>query len=421
VNEPGGLKRALVSLQYRDYRLLFAAQVVAGIGGQLLNVSNLWQIYALTGSAVHLGLTGLARAIPVVLFSLLGGVVADRFDRRKIIVITQSANGLVALCLASLTISGLIQVWHIYAAVFINSTVMASSGSARRAVIATVVPREHLMNAMALNSLVHQADKIIAPAIAGILIAAVGTSLTYGLNGFTHMVTAVSLLFVSANLAPVSRPPANPIQDIGEGLGFVRRRSIILVMLLMDSAAVLFGNYIVLLPIIADRYGVGPAGYGLLASAPAVGSLVAASVVLSLGDFRYKGYLMVGALLFYAVCLAVLGIAPWFPLALGAAAGLGLADSLQGITRTTSIQMLTPDELRGRVSSFQTLLISGVPSLGQLVVGSLASLGGVPFALLLGAIVCATANTGIFVSRKDLRAPNLGVEPVPGHTLTRAH
>lgn len=422
-----GFGRALVSLQHRDFRLLFLSHIVAGIGGQLLNVSNFWQVYALTGSALHLGLTGVARAIPILFFSLVGGVVADRFDRRKIIVVTQVASGAASLMLAVLTGTGAVEVWHIYVVVFVHSTVMSAAGPARRAVMVTVVPREHLMNAMALQAWVGKADHILAPSLAGILIGIAGTALTYGLNGITHLITAATLVFVSASLVPV-RPAGRAargeprfsgtpgrlalamdegVEDLREGLAFVRTRSIILVVMVMDFAAMIVGNYIVLLPILADTFGVGPVGFGLLNSAPAVGSLFAATVLLSLGDFRYKGWLIAVSLLGYGTCLAVLGLAPWFWLALVAVAGLGLTDALQQITRNAVIQLLTPDELRGRVTAFQHMLIAGGPSGGQAVLGGLASAVGVPIALLIGAAVCVGVNLGLLVKRTDLRSADL--------------
>lgn len=423
-----GFGRALVALQHRDFRLLFFSHVVAGVGGQLLTVSNYWQVFALTGSALALGLTGIARAVPIILFSLIGGIVADRVDRRKIIIVTQACNGTLAVVLALLTLAGVIQVWHIWAVIFLNATVTAAAGSTRYAVIASVVPREHLMNAMALNSWVQQVDKIFAPSLAGILIALVGPALTYGLNGVSHLVMTVAVLFVRTSLVPAritndelrmtnegsrSRQrfglAADGIADIREGLAFVRQHSIILVILLMDAAALGGGSYIVLFPIVAGHFDVGPAGFGLLSSAPALGSLLAASILLSLGDFRYKGFMIAGGLFGYAFSLALLGLAPWFPIALLAAAGLGLSDALQGVTRNTLIQLLTPDELRGRVGAFRHIMISGTSSTGQGILGTLANAFGAMAALVLAGALCAAVNLGMLLGRRDLRAGDLGV------------
>jgi len=378
------------------------------MGGQLQQVSNMWQIYALTGSALHLGLTGLARAIPIILFSLAGGVIADRVDRRKIIIFTQAANGALAIVLAVLSAAGLVEVWHIYAVVFLNATLMSVSAPARRALIANLVPRQHLVNAMALNTSLHQIDRIIAPAIAGILIALFGLAVTYGANGAAHFITAASLGLIALGPMP-ARPRGSPLRNLLEGLSFIRARSIILVLLATDAAAMLFGSYQVLLPIVADSTGAGAAGFGLLSSAPAVGGLIGALIVMYLGDFPYKGRLIVGAILAYCCCLAALALSPWFGLAFVVAVGLGLTDSMQAAPRNAIIQLMCPDELRGRVSSFQHMLVTGMPALGQGLMGGAAGVVGGPIALVAGAIMCAAINIAILVRRRDLRARELGV------------
>lgn len=417
-----GVRAALVSLRYRDYRLLFGSSVVTQLGAELLQVANAWQIWSLTGSALHLGLTGIARGIPVILFSVIGGVIADRFDRKRILIGTQLITGGLAVLLTVLTVSELIEVWHIYAAVFFQNTVMTASNPARRAVLAAVVPREHLMNAMVLNSLVMQADRIGAPALAGFLIALAGTPLTYALNGLTHAVNAATLLFISTNLRPERAPRQerapgrNPfaqaidegVQDMKEGLRFVRDHSVIWVILAMDAAIMLVGNHQVLLPVLAAQYDVGPIGFGLLGAAAAVGSIGAASALLVLGNFRHKGYLIVGGCLAYSVFLVLLGVAPVFVAALLAVAGLGLTNSMQAQTRNVLIQLLTPDALRGRVTSFQSILQQGSPSLGQGILGGAAAVIGAGPALIAGGIICGAVNLGIVLRRRDLLAEDLG-------------
>lgn len=418
-DERPGLRRAFVALQHREFRLLFLSSVTSGVGGQLQTVANLWQIYALTGSALHLGLTGLARAVPLILFSLAGGVIADRVDRQKIIIVAQVANGALALILALLSATGLVEVWHIYAVTFLNATLMAVSSPARRAVLANTVPRHHLMNAMALNSIVHQTDRIVAPALAGILIALFDLAPTYAINGVAHFITAVALGFISLGPLP-ARAQGSPFRDLLEGLAFVRMRSIILVLLATDAAAMLFGGYQVLLPIIADQFEMGAAGFGVLSSAPAVGALVGTMLILSLGDFPYKGRLIVGAILAYCGCLLALALSPWFALTWLVAAGLGLTDAMQASPRNAAIQLMSPNELRGRVSSFQGMLVNGVPALGQGLMGGAASLIGGPVALVVGAAFCASIIVGLLAGRPDLRAADLGATreqaPLTGRT-----
>ncbi|MBM2811758.1 MAG: hypothetical protein HW416_2517, partial [Chloroflexi bacterium] len=259
MSEPRGLGRAFVALQHRSFRLLFLSSVTSGVGNHLQTICSLWQIYALTGSAIHLGLNGLVRAVAIVLFSLVGGVIADRVGRKKVIIFTQVANGFFTLVLALLTATGLVDVWHIYVVAFLNATLMSVAGPARRAVIVSLVPRHHVVNAMALNSSVMKIDRIVAPSLAGVLIAVVGLPLTYLIDTVAYFVTAAALGFVDLGPLP-ARSQASPLKDVLEGLAFVRARSVILVLLATDAAAMLFGSYEVLLPILADNFDMGPTG-----------------------------------------------------------------------------------------------------------------------------------------------------------------
>jgi MFS family permease len=407
INEPTGLRRVFVAFRYRDYRLLVVSQLFSALGSEFLNTSNAWQIYALTGSAVQLGLTGIARAVPVIAFSLVGGVIADRVDRRKVIIFSQIGSSFTALVLAFLSLTGLVQPWHIFLVIFVNNTMSSAAMPARRAVLATVVPREHLMNAMATNSLLNQPNRIGAPALAGVLIAVFGTPVTYALNGLFLLINAATLWQVKTSLKP-EKSGDSPVRDLIEGLSFVRRNSIILVILVMDAAANVVGNFTVLFPILADQFGVGAIGFGLLGSAQAVGKLSAAIGLMTLGNVKRKGVLIGLSLLAFAGLLIVLGVSPWFWLTILAVAALGFSDGLQAQTRNVLIQLLTPNALRGRVSSFGSVMQNGSPALGQGVVGAMTAVLGAPLALVSAGILCGAINLAIFFGRRDLWAPDLG-------------
>lgn len=409
-DERPGLRRAIAALEHRDFRLLWVASLVAAIGGQIQGTANLWQIFLLTGSPLHLGLTGLARAVPIIAFSLAGGVIADRFERRKIIMSAQALNGLLAIGLGLLSATGQIEVWHIYLVTFLGATLMALSAPARTAIIASLVPRHHLMNAMALNNITWQATRIGAPALAGTMIVAIGLPYTYGVNGLAHLITFAALGLIYLGPIP-TRPRGSPLQNLAEGLAFVRRRSIILALLATDAAATFFGSVQALLPIFADRLEAGATGFGLLSSAEGVGAVLGATVVMSLGDVRYKGFLIVGSILAYCACLVGLALSPWFLVALFFAGGIGLTDSMQATPRNAVIQLITPDALRGRVSAFQHMLTVGMPHLGQGFMGGAAFLLTAPVALISGAAICALVNVGILAGRSDLRARDLGSVP----------
>jgi MFS family permease len=410
--EPPRLRRAIVALEYRDFRLLFFASVVTAFSGTLQQTATAWQLWQLTGSPVHLGLQGLARAIPTLALSLAGGVIADRFDRRLIIRLPQAVNAAMALTLALLSATESIEPWHIYAVTLMGSSMMAISAPARRAIVANLVPRRHLMNAMALNMTEYQFARIIGPAVAGVLIALAGYPLTYGLNAVGQVFTFVVLGLIYLGPVP-QRPQGNPLQNLVEGLSFIRVHSIILVLLATDAAAMLFGSFQVLLPVVADERGAGAPGFGVLSAADALGAVLGAVVVMWLGDMRYKGFLIVGSILAYCVALVGFALSPWFWVAAVTAGALGLTDAMQATPRNAVIQLVTPDQLRGRVSSFQHMLVMGTPSLGQGFMGGAASLIGPPLALILGAAACAAVNVGILARRSDLRARDLGAVSAP--------
>jgi len=401
----------LAALQYPNYRLFYAAYLVGTLGTLLLFAATLWQVYELTGSALLLGLTGLARALPILVLSLAGGVIADRVDRVKFIALTQGASGALPFVLAGLTATGLIDVWHIYVVTFLSSTVSALSMPARTALVPGLVPRRHMLNAIALASSIFQVANILGPAMAGVGIAAFGLTATYLANGIAHIVSLGALALIKVAPGEIASVDASPYRSVLEGLAFVRARSIILVMLLMDTAATLLGSYRTLIPIIAVSLGSGADGMGWLLAAPGVGSLLGTGAILALGNVRYKGWYLIGGILAYCAALVFLAVSPWLALATLASGLLGFFDSVQMIPRNTAIQAITPDALRGRVSSFQLVFSGGSPALGQATSGVVAAVLGAPLTLILGALACTAVITGFTVARPDLRDRDLGDEP----------
>jgi len=400
------IKRSVAAFRHRDFRLFYASLVAAAVGAQIQTTANLWLIYQLTGSPLHLGLTGLARGIPILVFSLAGGVIADRMDRRRLLMITQAIAGLLSLALALLTATGRIQVWHIYVITLLGSSMNALHGPARNAMIPSLVPKEELLNALSLNSTVWQMSTLIGPALAGACIALFGLPPTYGMDGTAHLVTLTALSTI--RVRPMLSPRTQSIlKSLVEGIRFVGSQSIIVVLLTMDCAATFLGSYRALLPVLADHLGAGAHGLGLLFSAPAAGSLLGSAVLMSLGNVRYKGLFVVGGVVGYCLCLLMLAMSGWFPLSLLAASGLGFFDSVQAIPRNAVIQLMTPDGLRGRVSSFQRMMTNGIPALGQAQSGAVAALLGAPLALAAGALTCTAIILGLLAARRDLRAADL--------------
>jgi MFS family permease len=270
-----------------------------------------------------------------------------------------------------------------------------------------------MLNAIALTSTIFQVANIVGPAIAGVSIAAFGLTVTYFANGVAHLVSVGALSAIKAKAQEIVSTRESPLQSMVEGLRFVRQKSIILIMLLMDTAATLFGAYRTLIPIIAVSLGTGAEGMGLLLAAPGVGSLVGTGAILALGNIRYKGWYLIGGILAYCGALILLAVSPLLALATLASGLLGFFDSVQMIPRNTAIQAITPDALRGRVSSFQLVFSGGAPALGQSLSGAVAAVLGAPLTLILGAATCVAVIAGLTVARPDLRDRDLGDEPAP--------
>jgi MFS family permease len=343
-----------------------------------------WQIYDLTGSALALGLSGVFSALPLIPVSLIGGALADAVERRRLMLITAGFGMLTVVALCALTLGGVIQVWHLYAAGFVMTITGVLDRPARQALIPSLVPREHLLNAYTVMTTLVQAGGLVGPMLAGI-------SLTLGGPAAAYAVHALSFLAVVAALVSLRLPPITgdarraSLSGIAEGLRFVWSKQFIVGLLGLDVAAMLFGYYQTLLPIFArDILRVGEVGFGVLSAAPAIGSLTGATLMLTLGTVRRPGWLMLGAVAAYGAALIGLGLSSWFAFALLFAALLGLTDAISMAVRHTAVQLATPDELRGRVSSAMQISVQGGNLLGAINAGFGASLLGAGPATMVG-------------------------------------
>ena len=400
------------ALAYPDYRRFAVSLFLTSIGAQMVQTAIAWQIYELTGSALQLGLTGVARAVPHIVLSLVGGVIADRANRLRMIQIGQVGNGLTVLALALLTLWGQVAVWHLYLVLSTNAALTAVTQPGRTALIPMLIPPEKLVNGIALNSMIQQSAQIVGPALAGVMISAVGIGATYGANAAVYLLAVVVLFGIQASLM-LPAVKERPWTSLVEGLAFVQRTPVILSLLALDLSAMVFGGYRVLLPIFAERLGVGAVGFGWLSAAPGVGSVIGAAMIMSLGNMRYKGLYTVFGILGYAVALAMVAVAPWFWLALVASVLLGALNSIQTVPRNTAILMASPPSLRGRVEAFRSMLAGGGPPVGFMLAGGLATVFGPVVAVVSGAVACAAFVSAIGLARRELHDPDLGKAPAP--------
>lgn len=406
-----GLRASLAALAYSDYRSFSLSLMLTQLGAQLIQTAILWQVYELTGSALLLGVTGLVRAGPHIVLSMVGGVIADRFNRTRLIQIGQAINAVIVLGLAALTLSGHVELWHLYVVTFLNSGFTALTQPARSAIIPRLVPTSLLVNAIGLNATIQQSSQIIGPALAGAAIGTLGLGWGYVITGIAYCV-AMGVLFGIRTPAIPPQTTNSPWRSFTEGMRFVGSKPVIVYLLLLDVWQTLFGGYRALLPIFADLLDVGPTGYGLLSAAPGIGSVAGAAFILSRGDMRYKGRYAIAGVLGYCASLVVFALSPWFVLTLVASALLGVTNSVQMVPRNTAILAVSPDALRGRVEAFRSMLAGGVPPLGFTLAGVLAAAFGASMAVLMGAGVCATLVVGLAATRRELHDPNLGAPHV---------
>jgi len=404
---PRGLGEAMTALTFPDYRRFASSLLLTSIALQLVQTAVFWQVYELTGSALLLGLTGLARAGPHMVLSLMGGVVADRFNRVRLIQAGQAANGVIIVVLGVLTWTGAVEVWHLYAITILNSAFSAVTTPARTALIPSLVPRHNLVNAVALNATIGQTSQIVGPALGGIAIDLLGLGATYAINGVLYVAAMVVIFGIKTPSTPAATTDT-PWQSFIEGLTFVRSRRVIVSLLLLDLGATVLGSYRALLPIFAESLDVGATGYGLLTGAPGVGAVIGAAGILSLGAMTYKGLYTVGGVLGYCLGLFVLALAPWFWLALVGGAILGATNAIQMIPRNTVILSVSPDALRGRVEAFRSMLAGGGPPLGFMLSGAAAAAIGASAALVAGGIACVGLVGLVVLWDRELRERDVG-------------
>jgi MFS family permease len=398
---------SFAALRHRDFRLMWAGQFVSMTGSQMQRVAIDWHIYLLTKSPLALGLVGLVRVGPIILCSLLGGVVADVVDRKRLMLIAQSVMLLSAGVLAWTTASGLESVWPIYLMTAITSAAVAFDNPARQALMPALVPPEDFQNSVSLYLIVFQVAQVAGPALAGLLLYAYGPALIYGVNAasFVSVIIAVLLIRASGRVTSEDEEKRARVSfgALGEGLRFVWRTPIIVQTMTLDFVATFFGAANALLPIFAaEILKVGARGLGMLAAAPAVGSVIAGLIVARFGTLRRQGRIVVIAIAVYGAATVAFGLSKVFWLSLLLLATIGAADTVSTVIRQTIRQLLTPNHLRGRMTSINMIFFMGGPQLGEMESGVLARFIGAPLAVLTGGLGCLAAVALIALKARSL-------------------
>jgi len=408
----GGGISTFAALRYRNYRLWFIGQALSLMGTWMQSVAQGWVVYQITNSRFALGAISFASTIPTLFLMLPAGAVADRVSRRALLIWTQTAMMLCAFILTALTAAGVLQVWHVAVLAFALGVANSFDAPARQSLAVEMVEdRRDLMNAIALNSTMFNLGRVVGPAVGGVVLAALGPAWCFGLNGASFLAVIGALL--GMRLPPHSVPPSRePLtRQVATGLRYVLANGPVQVIVLLLGVSTLFGfSYSTLMPAYAaDVLRVGETGLGLLTTSVGVGALISSLTVASLGHVRRKGRLMLAGSCLFPAALLGFAFSRSFPLSLALLAVAGFGFVLQNTTTNTIVQMLVPDDLRGRVMAVYTLTFFGTMPFGSLLVGSIAQAMSPTAGVAIGAAVTLACALWILFAYPAMR--RLAVEP----------
>lgn len=395
---PSRLALILRALRHRNFKLFFSGQLISLIGTWMDNIAEAWLVYRLTGSSLQLGGIGFCSQIPVFLLAPIGGAVADRYKRQRILVATQTLSMLLAGTLATLTLTGLVKVWHIYALAAGLGVVNAFDIPARQAFIVEMVTKEDLMNAIALNSSMFNGARIIGPAIAGVLVASIGEGWCFFANAVSYIAVIVGLLMMRVAPRAVA-PSGTAVENAIEGFRFVYRTPPVRALLLLIGVVSLTAMpYAVLMPVFADRILHGGArGLGFLMGASGMGALAGALTLAARTGVSGLGKWVAMATAGFGIALILFSQSHWFLLSAVLLLPVGFCMMLQMSSSNTLIQSMVPDQLRGRVMAVYSMMFMGMAPIGSLLAGGIADRTSAPTAVVMGGVValCGAAVFGV--------------------------
>ncbi len=400
---PHVLKRQplrFAALRQRDYALFWGSHVLSRVGSEMRTVAFSWHIYQLTGSKLALGVIGACRCFPILLFGLWGGVTADRFDRRRVLIATQTLMAVISTCLFLLTRKGLVTPLLVYAAVALIATAAAFENPARNSFVVNVLPREHLENGLALNILGFQTATVVGPALGGILLAQTSLQLLYAADAISFVPLIGVLFFITAAKPSLPNPhqakPQTGFAALRDAFEYLKTKPVLIHLMWIDFLATLFAGALLLLPVFSTEvFQRGPEGLGWLMAAPAVGAVLASGFISSRRPIRNHGRALLFAIAVYGVSTVLFGLSPSFWLGLAMLAISGAADTVSTVVRQVARQTMIPDEMRGRLNAMHMLFFVSGPQLGELEAGALAEVTSARFSVITGGVACFLLALGV--------------------------
>ncbi|MDP2777362.1 MAG: MFS transporter [Anaerolineales bacterium] len=401
------------SLRHKKFFYLWLGQLISITGTQMQLWALFWHINQLNDNPIALGGIGAARILPIIIFSLIGGALADTVDRRKVMFVTQGIATLLALTLGLLTQFGHVTIWHIYLITAIQAVALAFDGPSRQALIPNLIPKKDLPNAFSMTFTSFQIGSVLGPALSGFVIALASQQAVYYFNAFSFVAVILALAMIGDVPQSISEKSAGvSMESIREGIGFIRGKPIIFSSMMLDFVATFFASANTLMPIIAvSILKVGVVEYGYLSAAPAVGAVLVALIISQVKELRRQGPLFLIGVVVFGFATIIFGATRSFIVAWLAIATTGAADGVSTIIRNTIRQLQTPDHLRGRMTSINQIFFQGGPQLGEIEAGTVAQLFGAPFAVISGGIGCILGTIFIIWKWPNLMKYN-GDEPM---------
>jgi MFS family permease len=404
----------LTAFRYRDFRLFWLSLFISNTGTWMQMTAVNWLLYKLTASPLQLGINGLFRSVPAIALGIFSGTLADRYDRKKLLLVTQSLLGSLALLLGVLDHSDNIRPWHIYTITFFSAAVGSCDGPARQALFPSLVPRTVLPNAVALNSILWKGAALLGPMLGGIAISLIGTSGAFYANAASFLVVIVALVLMKTHSLP-SEQPRHIVQEMKAGISFVYSHKVILGVIIMEATTSIFGLDNAMLTIFAsDVLRVGAHGFGLLQSARGLGAVIGSFLFITAGQRPYQGKILLISALLYGAGFAFFGVAPSFTLALLLLTFVGAVDTIWASARSTILQWVAPDRLRGRVMGIFQLSNQGLNPLGQVETGLLVPVVGARTATVIGGLIVSAVTIATSLKLSELPRFSLdGPRPEP--------
>jgi MFS family permease len=393
------------AFKHRNYRYFFTGQLLSLIGTWMQSVAQAWLVYRLTGSTVLLGLIAFSGQIPVFLFATIGGAIADRYNRQRILQITQTISMTLATILAILTFAGLIEVWHIFVLAALSGLTNAFDIPTRQAFIVDITRREDLTNAIALNSSMFNGARIVGPAIAGLLVASVGEAWCFAINAASYIAVLTGLFLIQIQTQRDVSTPGSAISNIVEGFKFVAKTSPVRSLLLLLGVVSLMGSpYAVLMPIFAAEILQGGAsGLGILMGASGVGALAGALALAARKSLKGLGRWIALASAGFGAFLILFSFSRSFWLSAALLVPSGFSMMIQMAASNTLVQSMIPDNLRGRVMAVYSMMFMGMAPLGAILAGTLAEQIGAPYTVAIGGAACIVAASVFALNLSQFR------------------